>query len=224
MADDDDSFLKASPKERLGRLLGPGESRGFSQAYSRFVRILRLALPLAAAALVGLLMSWPQLEKTMEQAPAAAIVPQNAARNELLDPHFQSTDSDNQPFNLAAKRAVQSTNNPEVVLLEAPQAGITLKDGTNLAAQADKGAFQQKAGQLLLEGDVTLSQDKGYEVKTQKLLVNLKERKAWSDQPVSGHGPAGTLAAAGVRMETEEGLLVFTGPAKLVLTGRIKGL
>ena len=59
---------------------------------------------------------------------------------------------------------------------------------------------------------------------TEKLLLNLQSRKAWSDQPVYGQGPAGSLEATGMKADAEGDKLVFTGPVKLILNRAIKGI
>ena len=211
-------------KDRLSKLVSPSRRRQANAAYTRFVRVMRLALPLAAIGIAGLVMSWPRLEETMEKVPQQSAIPQTAAKNELIEPRFESADDKDQPFSMTAKRALQSARDPDVVLLDGPKADITLKDGTWIAAESDKGAYRQKAESLLLEGNVRLFYDEGYEVKTEKLLVNMKENKAWSDLPIIGQGPAGTIEATGVQAEGTTGKLVFTGPAKLVLNQALKGL
>jgi lipopolysaccharide export system protein LptC len=99
-----------------------------------------------------------------------------------------------------------------------------LNGATRLHLSADKGEYQQKAGKLLLEGNVTLTQGAEYEFRTDKLLVHLKAREAWSDSPVAGKGPAGTLEASGLHAQGADSLLIFTGPARLVLSGPVAGL
>lgn len=213
-------------RQRLSRFGAPsGRALAADGArYSKYVRILRLALPLVAIGIVGLLLSWPRVEATMEPVPREAVVPDTVGKNELVNPRFESTDEKNQPFTVTATRAVQSARDPSVVLLESPAADITLTDGTILGAAAARGAYRQNADRLLLQGNVTLTQNEGYEVVTDKLLVNLKNREAWSDAPVAGRGPAGTLAATGLQAHGESGRLVFTGPVRLVLNRRIGGM
>lgn len=198
--------------------------RRFSPSYSRFVRTMRLALPLAAAALVGLLLSWPRIEKTMETAPGAVAPPQAAAQNELLAPRFESADSENRPFTVTADRAVQSARDSDLVLLDRPRASIVMQGGARLSAEAEKGSYRQKEGQLLLQGRVRLVHDGGYAAETEKVLVSLKDRKAWADLPISGQGPAGALRASGFQADSGAGTLIFTGPARLVLNKSLGGL
>ncbi len=192
-------------------------------AYSRFVRQAKIILPLIAAMIVGVLLAWPQAQDAFEAIPQEELSLPTVGQNELLNPRYESQDSKNQPYTITAARAVQSVHDPEVVMLDKPMADITLKDGTWLAVEALKGSYRQNTEQLLLEDTVKLFHDLGYEMKTEKLLVNLKTQEAWSDKDVHGHGPAGTLEATGMQAQTEEGRLIFTGPAKLVLNRNVKG-
>lgn len=197
------------------------------KAYSRTVRGLRIALPLLAAGIAGLLMVWPRVETTMETLPREAVVPSSdpaVGANELLNPRFESRDKKNQPYSVTAARAMQSANDPKLVLLDKPMADITLEDGTWLAAEAVKGSYRQEEETLLLEGHVRLFHDDGYELLTEKILVNIGGEEAWSDVPVRAQGPAGTIDATGLTASGPQQKLVFTGPAKLVLTRSVKGL
>ena len=201
---------------RRRRVPGPG--------YTRLVKTLRLALPLAALALVTVLFSWPQIVRQRIPATPQAALPQTIGRNELINPHFESADSQNNPFTVTAERAVQSTDDPNFIVLEAPSGSMALKDNAHVTVQARQGGYRQEAQNLSLEGDVRLSHSDGYEIGTAKILLDLKTHQAWSDQPVRGAGPMGTLEASGLRFEGDSGLLVFTGPARLVLNRAVKGL
>ncbi len=216
--------MSAPPDTRFTQLGQTAQKRGSGKRYSLTVRFLRLFLPLAAAGLIGLLVAWPRLENTLAPLPEGALVPETVGRNELVDPRFESMDEKNQPFTITAKRAVQSARDPAVILLESPMADITLTDGTWLAAEASRGAYRQNAERLLLQGKVRLFHDQGYEMTTEKLLVNLQDREAWSDADIYGQGPAGTLTASGMQAEAGSERLIFTGPVTLTLNRAIRGL
>lgn len=211
----------ASDKSRFwdqGAVIRPGPGR----TYTRIVRWMRLLLPLIALCVVGVLIAWPRMEEAMAPVAREAAAVPAAARNEVLNPRYESLDNSGQPFVITADRAVQSLKDPDLVLLDRPAASLTLGNGRVLSGRAENGTYRQAEEQLWLEGDVRLSQDDGYEMTMEKLLISLKTQQAWSDRPVSGQGPAGTLAASGVQLDNGNGKLIFTGPARLVLTG-IKG-
>ncbi len=217
MTDQDKSKKSFWDQPALARAL-PGTT------YTRFVRWMRLILPLLAVALLGLVMAWPSVEETMAPVGDVASAPPGVGRNELLNPRFEGEDESGQPFSVTARRAVQSGADPDIAVLERPMADITMKGGTWLAAEAASGTYRRADGALILQGAVKLFHDQGYEFRTDKLMVNMKTRQAWSDRPVSGRGPAGTLEATGLTADKDSQLLVFTGPARLVLNHTVKGL
>lgn len=219
-------FRDATPAPRaLDRLLRSekGNAAG-ARAYTRFVRAMRLLLPLVAVGIVGIVVSWPRVEERMTAPPNVSPQAQTVGQNELINPRFESQDSKAQPYTITATRAVQSSANPDIVFLETPVGDIKLSDGAKLGAAAEKGAFDQKAQTLNLEGRVKLVHDKGYEMTTEALLVDMAARTAYADTDVAGHGPAGTLAASGVKADMANGAVIFTGPVTLTLKSGVEGL
>lgn len=214
----------SAPKKRLHHL---GEERAqtpISKRYSVVVRMLRLMLPLIAVGIIGLVMAWPQVEEAVVPIEEQASIPQSVGKNELVNPRFESRDEKDQPYTITAERAIQSARDPSVILLEKPMADITMNDGTWMAGEAEQGAYRQDTEKLLLKGKVKLFHDNGYELKTEKLQVDMQARTAWSDQPVHAQGPAGTLDATGMQADSANNRLIFTGPLKLVLNRSVEGI
>lgn len=194
-------------------------------AHSRFVRRMRLLLPLMAVGITGIVMAWPRLSTTLDVEPQKPVESKSlAGSNELVNPRFESTDSENRPFSITSARAVQSASDPALVMLEKPRGEMVLENGVKLEISAASGSYRQNEERLFLEGDVRLHHGDGYEITTEKLLVQMKDREAWSDRPVHGQGPAGTLDATGTHVRGADEVIVFTGPARLVLNEEIRGL
>ncbi|HBR68863.1 MAG TPA: LPS export ABC transporter periplasmic protein LptC [Rhodospirillaceae bacterium] len=217
---------KLGMQERRERLAQPPQERkNFSQNYSKFVRWMRLLLPLAALAIVAVLFTWnstnDDIAIPVEKQVAGST---EIGKNELVNPRFESTDENKQPYTVTAERAIQGEEDEKLVILEKPVADMLLNSGNWIAAQADKGAYHQGTQKLMLEGHVKLFHDKGYQLETQKLQIDVTKSLAWSDNPVYGQGPAGTLEAKGLKADNNAGRLVFTGPAKLVLNSALKDL
>lgn len=211
---------RGAPKKRgfwdqpVVRYAGPGRN------YTRFVRSMRILLPLIAACVVGIVMAWPRMQSAVapiRQQASAAKSASVTGKNELLNPSFKGIDNRNEPYTVTAARAVQSLNERDTIILEKPAAEILLNNGRRVGGEARRGSYAQKEGRLLLEDEVTLHDDEGYVFMTSKLLINLSAKEAWSDQPVWGSGPTGTLEASGVQAYDDKKVLIFTGPAKLVL-------
>ncbi len=212
-------------KDRLALLDRDGDAAtGSVRSYTRFIKIMRLILPLLAGVIVVIVLSWPRMEKTIQPVEQDDLgKPGAIAQNELINPRFESADQNNNPYVITASRAFQSAQDPEVLLLEDPQGTLT-GTGQSFTLTAQNGVYRQKAGKLTLDGQVVLRDGGGYEAVTARLMLDTREKRAWSDQPVSVAGPAGTLDATGMKLEEAQGLLIFTGPARLVLTQGMGGL
>ncbi len=224
----DDIGQKELRAERLSRLMRAetGISVVHSKAYTRFVKAMRWALPVVALGIVAIVMAWPKMEKAV-----TPVTPENvsqsqtpATQNELINPRFEGADSANNPYVLTASRAVQSAQNADILLLTNPDSDITLENQETINITAQKGNYRQEAGLLHLEGDVKVKHSSGYDLDTTRLMIDTKARETRTDQPVTIVGPAATLNASGMDGRNAEGILVFTGPAKLILKESLKGL
>lgn len=194
-------------------------------AHTRFVRRMRLALPLAAFALVVVLFSWPRMDRTLEPVRDGTLEGGPAqGRNEVLNPRFESRDEDRQPYTITASRALQNSRNPDEILLEGPLADLTLKTGKWIALESRTGVFDQKKRFLRLEGNVKLYHDDGYELLTGSVDIDIAGRTLSAPGPVSGQGPLGSVeAAGGLRANAATGKLTLKGPARLVLNRQPPG-
>ena len=209
-------------KERLSGITVPMRD-GFShghEKYTRIVKSIQFVLPLIALVLILLILNWNRFKieaVTPIQEKAQEIATASIGKNELINPRFESVDDKNQPFTLIADSAVQSEDNQNLVLLDEPSGELKLKSGKTVTIQAKNGAYTQDTQHLLLRDTVELFFDQAYQMNTQELHINMQTRKAWSDVDVSGEGPEGTLQAKGMKAQSADDSIIFTGPAKLVL-------
>lgn len=196
-----------------------------SGAYSRFVKTMRVLLPLAALGIFAVLLAWPELDrKMMPVMQATQDVTEKDIKNELVNPRFEGRDNRQQPYTITATRAAQSGENTDIINLNEPVADITLNSGHWVAAKANNGTYRQEAHKLELDGNVFLFYDGLYEMTTERLHVDMLAQQAWSDVAVKGRGPKGSIEAESVRADLAQNTLLFDGPARLVLNSRISGL
>lgn len=181
---------------------------GVSRAYTHFVRLSKVVLPLVAFGLIALLAAWPILDHSEERGA----VP-DGGELEMINARYFGFDRDSRPFSVLAERARQSTDQPGVIDLVHPDAEITLKDGSWLSVRAERGRYDEQAGRLLLTGDADVIHDQGYEFRTDEVHVDLNAGSAWGDRPVQGQGPFGEIFAQGFRIRDEGTQVVFVGPA-----------
>ena len=204
--------------DRLSRI-APTQTRAhaYNAGYSKFIRTMKMAIPLIAVIMTVIVFVWSTAEEDFVPPPADTHETQTIGKNELIDPHFESVDDKKQPYTIKAKRAIQGQENEDLIILEEPLGDIVLEDNTWLAIQGDQGAYRQDNQRLLLKGNVRIYHDQGYQLTTEQLHIDVKNNTMWSKHPVSGHGPAGTINALGMRGDLNTGVMNFEGNAKLII-------
>lgn len=183
--------------------------------YAGIVRFARYALAIGILGIVVTIFIWPEIDNT-----APREIPKDSpevASNELVKPRFEAIDKSQQPYTITADRAVQDSKNADLIDMTKPVADMTLHDGSWMALEGDRGLYKQEAQTIDLTGHVRLYQDKGYELRGEHVIINMKTQNVVSTDPVEGQGPMGTLSAQGLSGTGEQGVMVFHGPATLIL-------
>lgn len=211
------------PKPRLQGFDPARASRaaGLSARYTHFVRVARLALPLCALVIVGIVIlrlsggSKDQQPLSINDIPAEEKT--MPGEIDMVDAKYQGADAEGRLYTVSATRARRDMSAPNSLSLEKPRADMALEGDKWLAMQAEHGLYDNEDETLYLSGGVTLFHDDGYQLRLQDMNVTLKTREASSDKPVEAQGPAGLLHAAGMRVEDNAETIIFNGPAKLTL-------
>lgn len=205
-------------EQRLTELDFKKTKAGINRNYSRFIRSMRFILPLLALTLTVVVIAWPEMDDKITTIKKEELLPDaKLAENELINPRFQSTDKELNPYTVTAKSAIQNQQNPDLVKLDAPKGSMIMKDGATLKIEANSGSYEQKKEKLFLENNVKLNHQSGYILNTEELRVDLKKGQTFSDKDVIITGTDGTIQAKGLDGNLETEVLIFKGPATLTL-------
>lgn len=182
------------------------------------VAILKRALPAAALAVLALIVLWPELSGIEDRVRLAYRKPDGAVTDSarLVAPRYVGRDERGRPYELTADTAEQPSGSTTVALTR-PAGDITLEDGAWVTLQAETGSFHRDSRLLDLAGEVALFHDAGYEIHTARARIDLAGGRAEGDAPVAAQGPPGTLDGTGFRLEEQGAVVIFTGPARMVL-------
>tara|TARA_R110002124_G_scaffold287216_1_gene471468 strand:+ start:160009 stop:160881 length:873 start_codon:yes stop_codon:yes gene_type:complete len=196
-----------------------------NKSYTKYVRRMRVLLPLLAMAVIVVLFVWSGDNDNLIKTPPNkedVIKQSSIGRNELLAPRFDTYDKDGRPYAITAERAYQTMDSTDIIYLEKPVADSTMGDGAWVALESVAGTYNQVEQTLFLEGNVKLFHDAGYSLLTDKLDIDLDKNKAVSNTAVAGQGPIGQLEASGMVADGLSNVLVFTGPAKITIYDTVK--
>lgn len=213
-----------APLPERRRVLTPSRSREVPSAGAihrrhRLVQAMKLLLPLAATALLGLLLLWPELEGrdgrlSFRRGPT--LVPEAL---QLVAPRFQGIDELGRPYTITA-RVGRQVGQEEVMLLDQPRADILLNDGAWVYIEADNGRYDKPAQHLDLEGHVRIFHDNGMLFRTEVASVQIDQGSADGDRPTQAQGSFGTIESEGFQLRERGAVMIFTGKAHAVLEGR----
>ena len=190
------------------------------RGYSRFVAVMKVALPLGAAAVIVLLFSWSRLydmPKRLQIGASSFSVSESTTGHRMINARYTGTDRNDNPYTLAAESIVQQEPDLDRITLSRPEADFTTADGTWVAVAAARGAFAREAQRVVLKGNVSLYHDWGYQFLTDEATIDFVQATAWGDAPVNGAGTWADMEAAGFRITRQDSRLEFSGPARLVL-------
>lgn len=186
--------------------------------YTRFVRLMKYLLPTLAAGLILLLALWSQIriDEGRFRIGMTEVAPVEIDRLSMANPRFEGIDDKNRPFTVTAEQAMQVKEDDNLIDLTRPQADMTMEDGTWVALSADGGRYERDNERLALEGGVSLFQDRGYELHTDRITVDFRSGTAESNAPVIGQGPVGELQGEGLRLLDKGETIQLLGKSQLI--------
>ncbi len=188
-------------------------------AYSRFVTMMKVLLPIIALLLIALIVIWPylKLDNTRFSIGFTALKVGNVENPAMINPRFQGADKDKQTFSITADIAKNLLRADKSVELEMPKADISLDDGSWLVVTAKMGIYVRQSETLTLNDQVNLFHDSGYEFRTESADIDLTNGTASGTVPVEGQGPFGNLKAEGFRLVDKGKTIYFTGKSHLTI-------
>lgn len=188
--------------------------------YSRFVTVMKRALPVTAAALIAVVIAYALIPRPSDKMSFAyertGMVDNDLA---MLKPRLTGADHEGHPFVITADAAVQDGANVRRATLKNVQADLALDKGRWLNATAVKGFIDMNKGRLALGGGIAVFSDDGYELHTASADVDLKKGTMKGPSLVTGQGPTGTLRADRFEIDRKTERLVLTGNVHMILVG-----
>ncbi len=187
--------------------------------YSRFVAVMKRALPVLAVVLVASVIAYSVMPRHQEKM----VTLQHASNvhNDLTmtKPSFTGTDERGNPYKVTAAEVVQDPKAKDYLRAEMKQvdADMQFEDKSWINASAAHGFIDAKAGLLTLDGGISVFADNGYEMHTQSATANIKTNVLEGTQAVSGHGPLGKFSADRFHFDRLKKQLRLNGHVRMTL-------
>ncbi len=172
--------------------------------YSRIVRWMKIALPVGAVLLIGMIFLVGRERAAIFDAGSAAQLAAVSTGMRLDKPRFSGVTEDGDPFVVTADWALPDGAMPDRIDLEKPIGELQMGDQT-VTVTAATGALFRKSERLHLSGDVQLETSDGYRVRTPSVEVDMAAKTAEARERVHAEGPRGGIEADRVRVVRGDG-------------------
>ncbi len=187
------------------------------RTYGLIIQIIRPVLAFIILGIIIIVFTGPFQDDPLVIHETPTQKHSSKTSNDLIAPKFASTDQKGRPFTFTARRAVQSPDNPDLLILETPTGTMTLSSNIIITGGAPLGQYNQTTTELDLSGGVVLTTSDGYNATSDRLYLNAKKKIMTTDQPIQISGPKGSITAKGADGNLITGKLILKGPATLIL-------
>ena len=184
-----------------------------------WVRHVKLILPSLAAVLLGLLLVYPYLVPVKQDLKLEITKPKKGELEKLhiTNTTFYINDAHNKVNNFTAANIDETAPGSKLIKLTNPEGIMPQNNESWINIKAPLGFFNQNDNTLELTSSVDMFYSDGMNVNVESINYNFNTGIGHSDTPVSADGTLGKLNAEGMILYKDKGLLIFTGPAHIVI-------
>lgn len=202
-----------APRTRLDRWQHRERPRvDATLGYSRFVRIMKVALPIVAFSLIVLVVLY---SATGREGNNVAITFENLDAvdkdRQLVKPKLTGTDGRGQPFTVTAKGATQAPGKARKLTIDEVTADITMHDRSWVSVGAVHGLLDVEGKTLDLSQTINIYSDRGYECHTNSARYDFGQGLLKGEEPINCQGPMGLISAKKFEGLRDPGIMRFMG-------------
>ncbi|WP_426530319.1 LPS export ABC transporter periplasmic protein LptC [Bradyrhizobium sp. McL0615] len=184
--------------------------------HSRMVRALRVAVPaavlLALASIVLIQVFVNPFQTALAKLPVdMSNLVVSGTKITMETPHLAGFSTDQRPYEVWAKSAIQDLTDPDHVELRTLRAKVMMEDKSTVTMDARTGFFDSKQQMLDLRKDIFLQSSTGYEAKLSQAYVDINKGTVTSDEHVDVKLLNGTLTADRLRIINSGEIVRFEG-------------
>ncbi|MCO8143642.1 hypothetical protein NHN26_00260 [Rhodovulum tesquicola] len=191
-------------------------------AYSRFIALAKIVLPLAALGILSTLFLISRDTPSGDDLPYSRVAVDELIREQRIGaPNYAGVTQDGTAILFRAESARPDTDASGRAMAEAVRARLDMPDGSHADIAARRGVVDTAAGLAVLEGEALIDTSTGYRVRAASLTSMLERTDVVGEGPVTAEGPPGRIEAGAMRLSTDPGnddryVLVFKDGVKLV--------
>jgi lipopolysaccharide export system protein LptC len=188
--------------------------------HSRFVRLLRFAIPAGIAAIIAIIL----VATFFNPFRLIAAFPIDPGKISLSGtkivmelPRLSGFTTDSRPYEVTARAAAQDLTKPDILELKDVNARAELKDGQHVTITSPNGVYDTKGELLRLKDHITVNSSSGYVAHLSEATVNTTSGNIVSENPVELQLPNGLLNANRLEVTENGALILFSGGVEMTV-------
>jgi lipopolysaccharide export system protein LptC len=210
--------MLARPKEPTNaetELASPAAGRALVDAFdsarrhSRRVRVLKLAIPLIAAAIA---VAFPVYSYLVAPASIAVQADGSAFANGKLvmaNPKLNGFSKDQLPYSMTAVRAIQDVSKQGIINLEGINAKLPISADNVAAVSASRGTYNRDLNTMSLASDIVITTTDGLEAKFKSVFLDMSKGTMKTSDPVDVSRGGSRIMADSMSVRDNGKVLVF---------------
>lgn len=199
-----------------------------ADTYSRMVRWLKVAMPLAALAILSTLFFVAETLDPDAAIPYAKVDVERLLREQgVTKPAFGAVTEDGVAISLSAQAIRPGTDQRDRLTATDLMATLKWPDDTHVDIESPEGIVDITKGEAILQGGAQLQSSTGYTVTSERMVAGIEEASVLSEGVVNATGPAGTITAGRMELTRQTNadggyLLVFKEGVRLLYIPKLQ--
>jgi lipopolysaccharide export system protein LptC len=190
--------------------------------HSRYVRFLRIAIPVGVAVFVvgavGLSFLLKPLSILAKLPVDVGSLVVSGTKIMMQQPRVAGFTKDNRRYVLTAQAAGQDVTKPDVVELHGIRATLEMKEQDTFETTAKDGVYNSKTELLTLSEDILVTSTSGYRAELSEAVVDMKGGRIVSEKPVKLNTSAWHINANRMEIAESGDYMRFDRGVTVVLT------
>ncbi|MGO9485502.1 MAG: LPS export ABC transporter periplasmic protein LptC [Rhodomicrobium sp.] len=185
-----------------------------ARAHSKTVFVLKAALPLMAALMLGLFALPSFLQTSIDNGRGTATaggITVTPGALKMLEAHVRGVSEKGEPYDITADTATQAAGTPDLMYLEVVHGKLSGSDGKISTLTAPDATHNSKAEEIAFDNGMVVTRDGGMSATFEKATAYMKLQTLISKTPVVVRLHESTINAETMTLYWGENRAIFVG-------------
>ena len=192
-----------------------GDAFDRAQRHSRRVRVLKFAVPLAAALIAVAFPIYSYLAAPVSVAVQSEGAAFSNGKLVMANPKLNGFTKQKQPYSMTALRAIQDVNTQGIIELEGIDAKVPVGPDNVAAIKASHGIYDRDGNTMKMTSDVMITTTDGMQAKFKSVFLDMGKGTMKTGDPVDVSREGSRITADSMSVQDNGRVLVFENKVRV---------